>query len=347
MFKTGLGIFLLLPILFLFLGCSNKKSNEDEINAGSSKSLGGVLGDFYFVGMVNNNPGIYKFISKNKSFSRFWSNENEKVIDLSYSPDRKCVFFMTATDLGKQGTLPFIKNVKLYLINPNSSKLALIQKIGNGIQIFTAWETDNTFKIILNSFDKTVANYINQEVLIFSEFGRKLVDNSKTYDITKEGYPKPPSTVQNFISPKGEKLIAKIDSSEVLIYLSSKSKKTPKLITRTDQNLNDAEWSTDGKYLVFSTLDISPKNKTLRNTQPSTSKLYVYSLLHKRITKAWNGAGVKNFFIKNNYLIFDDGFEESSSIHIFNIKTDKPVYTIRIKGGCGLRNVPSVPIYGN
>ncbi len=347
MFKTGLGVLFLLPILFLIFGCSNKKSNEVKKYSGSSESLGKALGDFYFVGMIGDNPGIYKFISKNKRTSSFWTKEKEEVIELSYSPDRKCAFFLTATGYGKQGVLPFVNNVKLYLIKIDSSKVRLVQNVGNGIQIFTAWETDNTFKIILNSFDKTVANYINQEVLIFSEFGRKLVDNNETYDIVKEGYPKPPSSVQNFVSTGGEKLIAKADSTEVLIYLSSKSKKILKLITRTDQKLNDAEWSADGKYLFFSTLDISPKNLSLDSLQPSTSKLYVYSIFKKRITKAWNGGGLKNFFIKNNYLIFDDGFEDSSLIHIFNFKTDEPVYTIRIKGGCGLRNIPSAPKYGS
>ena len=346
MFRLGLRILILFPILFFVFGCSKKKLKEPEQKTVSSGNFRKALGDFYFVGMIGDNPGIYKFHSRDKSVSSFWSKDKEKVIELSYSADRKHAFFLTAADYGKNGIFPFVKDVRLYLLNIDSSKIIPVYKIGNGIQIFTAWETDNTFKIVLNEFDKTIANYIDQKILIFSQFGKKLVDNTKTYDITKQGYPKPPSAVRKFISADGKKLLAKKDSSEFWIFLSSGTPKTQKLITRTDQNLNDALWSSDGKILIFSTLDISQENKSLYSTQPSTSKLYVYSLLKRRIIKAWNGAGIKNFFIKGGFLIFDDGFDGSSSIHIFNYRINEPVFTIKIKGGCGLRNIPSVPKYG-
>ncbi len=346
MFRAGLRFLILLPILFLFLGCDKEKSNEAGYNSHSYGSLKRSLGDFYFVGMADGNPGIYKFNSNDKSTSCFWSKKNEKVIELSYSPDRKHIFFLTASAYGKQGVLPFVKNVNLYLIKIDSSRAELVQKVGSGIQIFTAWESNNSFKIILNSFDKTVANFINQETLIFSEFGRKLLDNSKTFDITKEGYPKPPENKNNFISPDGERLSEKSDSSEVYIYLSSKTRRTVKLITKTNQDLNDAEWSASGKFLVFSTLNISSKNSTLDSGKVNTSKLYVYSMSRRRITKAWEGSGLKNFFIKGSFLIFDDGFGGSSSIHVFNYINGEMVYTIRIKGGCGLRNIPLTPNYG-
>lgn len=347
MFKTGIIALIIFPTLFFLFGCSNKSGKNTEKRLNSSGNTGKSLGGFYFVGIDNGIPAVFNYNSNNKRVSVFWSNEKEKVIDFSYSKNYKHAFFLTAGDYGKLGALPFLRNVKLYLINTDSAKARLIKKIGNGIQIFTAWESENNFKLILNSFDKTVANFINQETLIYSEFGRKLVDNQKTYDITKEPYPKPPSNVRKFDSPDGEKLSAKIDSSGVWIYLYHKSSDKIKLITKTDQSLNDAEWSSDGRYLVFSTLDISPKNNTLKTSQPSTSKLYVYSLTKKRIIKAWNGNGIKNFYIKNNFLIFDDGFGNNSSIHIFNLRTNELINTIRIKGGCGLRNIPSIPKYSS
>jgi len=348
MFKIGIITLILFPILFYFLGCGKNKSKEEaKKRLNLTNNLSSSPGDFYFVGMANTGAGIYKFNSKNKSVSAFWSNEKQKLIDLSYSPDRKHAFFITASAYGILGVFPFVKNVKLYLLKMDSAKAALVQKIGNGIQIFTSWETDNTFKLVLNSFDSTIASYINQEILIYSEFGRKLVDNTKTYDITKEAYPKPSSISSKLVSPGGEKLAFKSDSSGTWVYLYSSSKRAAKLITKTDQKLNDAEWSPDGKYLVFSTLDISPKNQSILTSQPSTSKLYVCSLDQKKLTKAWNGNGVKNFYIRNNFLIFDDGFDGNSSIHIFNMKLNENVFTIRIKGGCGLRNIPAIPKYGH
>ena len=339
-------IFILFSAFLLLCGCGNKNSNSDTVDikgtAAEIKSSA-IPNDFYFVGIIGENPGLYKFNAKKKTAARFWSNKKEKVVELSYSSDHKNIFFLTASDFGKKGVFPFISNVKLYLINLDSSKVKFVQKIGGGLQIFTTWTTDNTFKVILNSFDRTVVTYVNQQTFIFSQFGRELVNNSKIFDITKDGYPKPPEKVIKDYSPNKIFRIISRDSSTTKIYLRTKTEET--LIVSLDQKLNQVEWSPDEKYLFLSTIDITPRNKTLYDRQPNTSKIFLYDLKQKKIIKTFIGSGVKNFFINKVFLIFDDGFEKNSSIQIFNYKNHEPVQTIKIKGGCGLRNIPQIPDY--
>jgi hypothetical protein len=84
------------------------------------------------------------------------------------------------------------------------SIVTFIKEIGNGMQVFTSWETGNAFRVILNSVNKTVASYIEQHTQIFSEFGKQLVDETKTYNLIADGYPKPLERSINSESPDGK-----------------------------------------------------------------------------------------------------------------------------------------------
>ncbi len=339
---------LFLALLF-FSGCANQNDNNTkELNTSENsayKNQQTKTGNFYFVGYINERPGIYKYDINRNTYSGFWSNENESIVELSHSPKGNRIFFLTAKDFGKAGVFPFIHNVKLYLLDQDSSKVNFVKSIGSGLQVFTAWETDNTFRVIINSFDKTVANYVNQHTLIYSEFGRKLVDETKTFDITKEGYPQPPVVKRKTKSPYGEYLVAANDSQLTSIYLKNISNNKFYFIAKGDQKLNQINWMPDNKYVIISTLNISPRNNTLYNKQPETSRIFLYSISDKKIIKEWDGGGVKNFILLNGMLIFDDGFSNKSSINIFNLNTLQMIKSIHVLGGCGIRNIPTIPDY--
>ena len=347
MFKFNAG-FLFLAFLLL-AGCANQKGNKpagtEKVKTISRQNAAVNYNDFYFVGVVKQDTGILKYDFKSNRVKDVWSKRNEKVVELSYSPNRNAVFFLTAGDFGKKGVFPFIDNLKLYFINIDSGKVKFVKKLGSGLQVFTAWESDNTFKVILNSFDNTVANYVNRQTFIFSEFGRVLINESKTFDITKEGYPRPPEIKSNMQSPSGKYSIVPFDSLNTSIYLKNISGMKTYLITTGNQKLNQVEWTADGKYVIISTLNITPRNKTLYDKKPNTSCILVYSLNQKKILTGWSGGGIKNFFITNDLLIFDDNFGNNSVIKIFSLKTFKLTNTIRIPGGCGLRNIPAIPDY--
>ncbi len=330
----------------LFLsGCSEKKTNYNTAANNPAGKLP-IVKNLLVTGIYGYRAGLYEYNFKNKKLSLFWSKENESVVNLSYSKDMKTAFFLTAGDYGKTGAFPFIKDARLYLFNADSNKISMIEKIGSGIQVFMVWGTDNTFKVMLNSLDLTVATYVNQHTQIFNTFGKKLFDEIKTYDITREGYPKPAEVQSGFKSPEGKYyLTVTADSSLYSVYLVFRSIQKKTLLVTTDQKLNQAVWVRGNNYLVFSTLNISAGNKTIYGNSPVTSSLYIYSLKSRRILKQWNGGGLKNFYVLNNFLLFDDGFAENSSINIFNLNTFKSYDSINIKKGCGLKNIPRIPDY--
>jgi len=117
------------------------------------------------------------------------------------------------------------------------------------------------------------------------------------------------------------------------------------MVTQLNQKLNYVSWSEDENFLFFSTIDISPGNATLYDNSPSTAKLFIFSLVNRNLIKTFEGGGIKNFVLDGDILLFDDGFNDKSRIFIYNFQTDQMIDTIKISGGCGLKNIPSIPDY--
>lgn len=342
MFRKGAVVFLIISLIFS--GCSQKK-NEINNKNDANYAEGISLKSFLFVGMIGKRPGLYKYNLLTNKYSPFWDSQNESVLDLSCSKDLKTAFFLTAESYGRQGDFPFVKDVKVYLIDLESSRVQFVESIGSGVQVFTAWGTDNTFKVILNSFDSTIVNYINQRTQIFNIYGKTLFDEEKTFDFTKEGYPKPPEIEGNYISSSDNYSIEIADSSgKSKIFFKRNSSAKKFLIVAGFQNLNQLYWSPDKKYIFLSTINISLSN-TIEKKEPNTSKLLIYSINNNKIIKSWEGEGFKNFFVTENFLIFDDGIDNNSNINIYNYKELKLIRRIEIKGGCGLRNIPTILDY--
>jgi hypothetical protein len=341
----GFKIFFLLILLSLY-GCGSKKSDENDRTKINNNKAKTETDGFIFVGMYDYYPGLYKYDITAKKYKVFWSVQGEKVIELSYSDDRKAAFFITAQEYGKRGVFPFVKEVKLYRIDIDSSKVHFVKKIGSGLQLFTEWEVDDSFKVILNSLNKTVANYIDQQTEIFSKYGKELINKTKIYDITKEGYPRPPEPKDKTASPDGRyKIVSETDSSTTKIFVDDLKNQNKYLFASANQKLNNVEWYDNDNYVIFSTLDISPHNETIYSRQPNTSKIFIGSVKEKKLVKTWEGSGVKNFFIIRNILVFDDGFKDNSTIHLYNLKTSTSVDSIKIQGGCGIINIPEIPDY--
>jgi hypothetical protein len=342
MLKTPMLLFLAV----LIIGCrDNRQKPPDLIQA---KKEGQVVkpekfDSFLFVGMIVHKPGIYKFDMIRKKRREFWSNYNEQVVELSYSPDRKTAFFLTAGHFGKRSFLPYITRVRLYLIDISTYKVKFIKNLGNGVQVFTQWDSNSNFKVIINRADKIVPTYINQQTYIYNLFGKELFNEVQTYDLTKNPYPRPSKSKLNYNSPEGNYKLINQSADSTNVYLEDNQTNSINFITSNGQQLNEFAWSYDENYLIFSTIDITVGNKTLGTRVPATSSLYIYNIRQKKIVKEWGGNGVKNFFIKNDFLILDNGFEEKSSITIINYRTLKVYEVIKLRSGCGLRDIPELP----
>lgn len=339
-------------LAIIISGCIRKNEPIRKVSIKSSaavKELNNVpaMNEILFTGMIGNKPGIYKYNFPTKSYSAFWHNDKEEVIELSYSPDKKSVFMLTAHQSGKKGVFPFINNIKLYSISLDSNTVKLVEAIGSGFQVFSFWENSNSFKVIINIFNVTVGKYFEQVIKTFNASGKKLKDEKIIYDVVKDGFPQNPEIQKNNTSPDKRYSILSIDSAGTQIYLIDHTQNDEKnLITKLHQKLNVVDWSVDGEYLFFSTIDISPGNETLYSEQPNTSKLFIFSLVNKKVVKMFDGGGIKNFMRSGNNLIFDDGFKERSRLLIYNFNSDQMIDSIKISGGCGLKNIPRIPDYG-
>ena len=233
-----------------------------------------------FVGSYNGLNSLFNYNLKSDSVKLFWQKPGEKVIDLVGTNDTSISFFLTAKKTERVGIFPSITGVELYRIILPEERVLPVKYLGDAIQIFTGWIDVNSFKIIFNSFDKNVSTYVNQQTLIFNTSGKILSDISKTYDLVKEQYPELPG--HDF-------------------YLKTKTKK--RFIFSINQKAEQVEWI-DDSFLVFSTNDISPANKSIFSNLPQTSTLTIYDLKNKRIINQWEKDGKKNFLFKSNFLFW-------------------------------------------
>lgn len=338
-------------MLVLFTGCIRKNEPHRKPLQKDSTELENhltrqTINEFLFVGVVNNNVGLYKYNLSSKTQTKYWNSTNENVIDFSYSNDLKAAFMLTAKDHGKKGVFPFVDKVKLYFVIQDSAAPALVEEIGSGLQVFAFWETDSVFKVVLNFMDVSVGKYVDQFIKRYNYLGKKLSDEKKRFELAKDGFPKIPTSDKKLTSPNLKYSLQEFDSVFTVIFLVDNSNKQKKFfITKQNQKLNFVDWTLDNKFLIFTTLDISPMNETLYEPEPNTSKLFIYSLSEKKLVKSFEGGGIKNFLLGGNILIFDDGFKEKSKIFIYNFKPQKITDSISVTGGCGLKNIPSIPNY--
>jgi hypothetical protein len=183
-------------------------------------------------------------------------------------------------------------------------------------------------------------NYVYHRKILYNVFGKKLEDFTETYDITKQGYPLPSEEKINYSSPGGKYFLINKTADSQTIYF--KQDNANELIFKTSQHIKQIEWTEE--LLFISTIKhdilINPDEKN------GSSKLIIYSLENKKILKMWEGEGLKNYFITNEYLVFDNDFGKESYINIYNIKTHQFQKEIKFDNGCGLKNIPQNSDYG-
>ena len=339
---------ILLAVVILLAGCGQKKEPPVENKNLVKDSTAAVKiekhsGSFIFVGMIEHKPGLYRYDFATKKYRQFWSNYNEQVVELSYSPDKKSLFFLTAGHFGKKSLFPYITRVKLYQVDLDSSRVKFIKRIGDGIQVFTQWEDNNNFKVVINRIDEIVATHIYQQTYIYNIFGKEVLNEKEIFDITKSGYPRPNHKPENFNSPSGRYTLLNEGKDTTQVYLLDLKKDDKYFITANGQQLNKFSWPMNERYLVFSTVNLLMNEGKTKLKDTETSSLIIYNTMQQNIVKEWGGSGVKNFFIKDDLLIFDNGFLDNSRITIFDLRNLQPYDEIKINRGCGLRNIPELP----
>lgn len=316
-------IFILLFVLFN--GCSNTKKSEPLLDKNIINEETEQIKAFYFVGKDKGKIGIYKYNFTDKKSSKFWFDKKEKVILLNYSPNLKHLYFLTAKYFGIRSTLPYIKRIKLYSIDLANEEVTFADTLINGTQINAGWIGNNSFKVIINSRDIRVSEYINKHTFIYNGTGKKLLSKIETINFIKDGYPLPvinneiKTTYENFRLQHGT------TDKDSLYLFDNKTNETKFIIKLNKLKLNEVYWNNN--YLIFTT-----KDKDKRQS------LTIYSLKDKKVIKSIGGKNIKNFLVFNNYLVYDLGLSFSSSISILNLEKSEITDSIKLNNNCGLKN---------
>ncbi|RPI66996.1 MAG: hypothetical protein EHM47_15555 [Ignavibacteriales bacterium] len=332
-------ILFVIVFVLIIAACNTSEKNDKQSETDQDRdTLSKDNNSFLFLTEWFDKVGVYSYNLTEKKYKPAWWHPRENVVMLVYRPGNYPAYFLTSEKTGIKAHFPFFNRLKLFIISYDLSETKQIDNLGSGIQFTARWNDDENLEVIYTAVDKTIASYVNQYTKIYDHYG-KLVDSEvKTFDIEKSGFPQlmPP---QNSTLSRSGKFGVSFKSDSVFLKIAGSD--TLEFITVIKHNLNKLRWSDDEEYLFLSTLDLN--NETIKTRNPETSELFIYSLLTDSLISTFGGAGLKNFLTLNDLLIFDDGFNNSAVINIYDLKKGEVIDVIKPRGGCGLVTLPMLP----
>lgn len=335
-------------ILFSFtafiVSCGDDNSSqmdEENLNKEIENAQLKEFLDFYFVGSYAGKPSIYLYDHLTDKHKVFWHSDNERVIDLLISPDNKSGYFITKRKQRLKSSQPAIEKGRLYRIDFEVKKVESITQLEDGIQVIPFWLDNDRFMLVINSIDKTIASYINKNTQVYNKFGKLLSDNTEVYDLTKDGYP-----ITKLPAPKYKSLNEMFSVSEKndsIIVRQQKSQKEMKT-GLSSKKLLQLGWADNNRQMIM--LLQSKEQKSQSSLEVDKSQLLVYDLQKKKIVKKFETVGSNRFVLIGDFLIFDNSIGKDSYIKIFKLESLSDYKTIKINGGCSLRNIPISFLFG-
>jgi len=321
----------------IFFSCSDVNENdleEENLNNEIENAQLSEFTGFYFVGNYAGRPSIYRYDYETDKSKIFWHSNDERVIDLLISPNYKSCYFITKRKQRLKSSQPAIEKGRLYRIDFEVKKVESITQLEDGIQIIPFWMDNDRFTLVINSIDKTIASYVNKNIQIYNRFGKLLSDNTEVYDLTKDGYPITKLPTVNFKSPN--ELFTVVEKNDSILVRQQKSKKEIKtgFLFQIIQQLG---WAENNKHLIMLIKSKDQEKKSANNV--SKNLLVIYDLQKKKVVKKFDIVGYTRFVLIGDFLIFDKGFGKDSSIEIVKLESLSNYKTIKINGGCGLRNI--------
>lgn len=321
----------------IFFSCSDvnesdldeEKLNNEIENAQLSEFTG-----FYFVGNYAGRPSIYRYDYETDKSKIFWHSNDERVIDLLISPDYKSCYFITKRKQRLKSSQPAIEKGRLYRIDFEAYKVESITHLEDGIQIIPFWIDNDRFTLVINSIDKTIASYVNKNTQVYNRFGKLLSDNTEVYDLTKDGYPV--TKLPTLISSSPNELFTVVEKKDSIIIRQQKSNKEIKT-GFSFKKILQLGWAENNKDVII--LMKSEDQEKQSSNEASNTLLVIFDLQKKKVVKKYDIVGHTRFVLIGDFLIFDKGFGKDSSIEIVKLESLSNYKTIKINGGCGLRNI--------
>jgi hypothetical protein len=292
-------------------GCSKKHS------AGEADKQGSVTYFFYSGTDAGGNSVLFKYIIGKDKPVPYYTFRNEQIAAMSFAADFKTGYVVTAGSINTGTANPSVNNIKIYFINGDSVGPVSMQKLGNALQLFALRTPENDFRIIKQQIDPLITNYLKQTTFIFNNYGKEVYNNTETYDIAKRGMPVPPEKHIKTSSQDGRLTIFFSGAGGKRLAIRDDVGGRRKLITNINTPLVKAEWSSDNKYLAFSTADTRlPDYKT---------SLYIYSIADSKMADSLQIALPAVYYITGSYLVCSEIKKGKPVIAVINMDEPKNV----------------------
>jgi len=318
----------------IFISCEKESSDE---NLKDYRSIVETTGSknieyFFFVGKVGKETGLYKYNLNDNKYELFWSAQKQTVVQLSYSNNLEYAFFLTAKKIGTKRGVSFIRSIKLYRLDLGNSSVELIREIGDAVQLLADW-IDKNYYIQLTRFDMKISSHINKINQIYSPFGKLIKEETEIFDFIKDGFPPFEISRTLLISPSGNFGITQSADS---VFLSIAGVDGKVFVDSTGGKITEVKWNSEENFVFFTT-----RNNEENIKRNNSTEIYIYDVVHQKLTKKLSSEYKMNFIIVNDLLIFDTSLNNQSSIAVYDYKKDEDVSSIQVRGGCGLIYLPN------
>ena len=304
-----------------------------KYRSGSDSNPSKKIDHFFFIGNYGGQFSIYKFELIDNSYEIFWYSPRETVIKYLHNKDLNQAFFLTARKISSSRGLPFIRGIKLYRLDLESSKVEELSQIGDAIQIFIQWIEIN-LNIQFTQFDLKIASHINKINQLYSPFGKLLKEDIEISDFINHRYPQFDINKISLTSPSGNFGISQTADS---IFLEIANDEQKILIDSTGHIINKVKWNDSEDYIVFTVNQIEDVR-----AKKVSSKIIVNNLREQRLERVQQSTEKIDFIITDDLVIYESGSNYESFLTIYSFEKNEKIYRINIKGGCALSTMPGV-----
>ena len=284
-------------------------------------------------------PSIYNFDLQHKKYSLSWYKWGNRVFSINRSWDNQKAFIAAAVGMGWKGGFPYILDAKIYLYDRASNNMQLLTELGKGVQLFTSWQTDDTFRVNFTDLDTFKTSLLTQKIFKYDPEGKLERQDTVKYDLLKDGFPLPPAEAIELNSPDGRyTLEIKDKKNSTEFYVKDNDSDDSFFAASSKRKLYNAVWSDDSRFLFMVTTYFRGMKRQIPDN--AFSELIVYDCKSQKAQRKFDKSRYKNFMLRGGLLIFDEGFGDSSKIIFYDYVRDIIYYTLAVPGGCGINSIP-------
>ena len=305
----------------------------------NGKPVDDLFTNILFVAKYLGRPSVYSYNLLTKQSSIEWSKWKRKVISLNHSPGNEGAFITTAFNYVRKSSFPYIHEVRIYFLNRANEQSDELIEPGDGTQLYTYWESNDTFKVNFTKLDTINSKIVLQDIYSFDINGKLGIVQNRKYDLLQHGFPTIPKRKPVYLSPNKNFQFRNVRSdNESNIYLKNFKQRSEELIITTKRNINDARWSKDGNFLFIIAENTAVDSKGLKAAK--TGELIIIDAIKMKIVRIFSGFQFENVLVHGKLLFFDERLKDIAQIAVYDYTRDKLLNTISVYGGCGLNNLP-------